>query len=183
MNLLIIEDDKDILAFLESSLRREGFVVDTAGDGDAGCRKALGNDYDVVILDLALPHKGGREVCRELRQAGKQMPVLILSVKNEAETKVELFDMGADDYVVKPFSYSEILARIRVLMRRPRELRGDILRIADLTLDTRQRKLTCGTKDIHLTPKEFFFARTSHAQPWQRPVTRQPVGACVGHER
>lgn len=156
MNLLIIEDDKEILGFLKDSLRGEGFVVDTAEDGEVGLRKAKMNDYDLILLDLVLPHKNGREICAEIRGLGKQNPILMLSVQGEIDSKVDLLAVGVDDYVVKPFSYSEVLARIRALVRRPPVLQGDVLSIDDLVMDTRRRTVIRGGKSIHLTPKEFF---------------------------
>ncbi len=156
MNLLIVEDDKGILEFLKTSLKSEGFVVDTSEDGAVGAHKVKTHDYDLVLLDIMLPHKTGREICAEIRAEGKKMPILILSVKGEIESKVDLFEIGADDYLVKPFSYAELLARIKVLMRRPLTLNGGVLQVDDLVLDTKGRTVTRDGKSIHLTPKEFF---------------------------
>jgi DNA-binding response OmpR family regulator len=156
MNLLLVEDDKETREFLQYALRREGFVVDAAADGETGCRKAKAGDYDLVMMDYMLPEKNGRDVCRELRVSGKTMPILMLSVRDDATSKVELLTTGADDYVVKPFSYAEVLARIRALLRRPSTLQNDVFSVDNLVLDSRGRRVTRGDRTIHLTPKEFF---------------------------
>ncbi len=156
MNLLIVEDDKEILSLLKPLFKSEGFVVDVAEDGDIGSYKVKTNDYDIVILDIILPHKDGRQICSELRSAGKNMPVVMLSVKGEIGTKVDLLNIGADDYVTKPFSFTELLARVQALLRRPKKIEGDILYIDDLVLDMGRHIVKRGKKDIHLTPKEFF---------------------------
>src|SRR3989344_1733041 len=101
MNILIVEDDKGILDFLKTSLKMEGFVIDTSEEGHAGLRKAINNDYDLIMLDIGLPGKDGRQICSELRSVGRATPVIMLSVKGEIDTKIELLNIGADDYIVK----------------------------------------------------------------------------------
>lgn len=146
-----------MLDALSESFRGNGFVVDSAEDGERGLYKASINDYDAIILDINLPKKDGRQVCSGIRSAGKNTPIIILSVKYEVDTKVDLLNCGADDYLSKPFSYAELSARIKALLRRPRDIiKGDILSIDDLTLDIKKRTVMRGTKKIHLTPKEFF---------------------------
>jgi two-component system OmpR family response regulator len=156
MNLLIVEDDKETLDFLKPSLKAEGFVVDAAEDGEAGAYKAKANNYDLIILDIGLPKKDGRQVCSEIRLAGKQVPILILTVKGEVETKVDLLSIGADDYVTKPFSYAELAARIKVLMRRPKVTASEIMQVDDIELNLSQRAVYQNGKKVHLAPKEFF---------------------------
>jgi two-component system copper resistance phosphate regulon response regulator CusR len=156
MNILIVEDNKEILSLLQPLLRSEGFVVDVAEHGDDGLYKAKTNNYDIIILDIMLPGKDGRQICKEIRSSGKQVPIIMLSVKGEIGTKVDLFSIGADDYVVKPFSFVELLARIRALLRRPNTMKSDVLRIGDLVLDIGRHVVTRGKKIIRLTPKEFF---------------------------
>lgn len=156
MNLLIVEDDKDTVAFLKPSLKSEGFVVDVAEDGESGSYKAKANDYDLIILDIGLPKKDGRQICSEIRSVGKNMPILMLSIKGEIETKVDLLSMGADDYVTKPFSYDELAARIKTLLRRPRKMEDEVLRIDDIELNLPKRSVYKAGKKIHLAPKEFF---------------------------
>jgi len=157
MNLLIVEDDKDMLDTLCESFKESGFVVDSAEDGEKGLYKASVNNYDAIVLDINLPKKDGKQVCSEIRNAGKNTPIIMLSVKYDVDTKVDLLNIGADDYLSKPFSYAELSARVKALLRRPRDIiKGDILCIDDLTLDTKKRTVIRDKKDIHLTPKEFF---------------------------
>lgn len=156
MNLLIVEDDKETVSFLKPSLKAEGFVVDVAEDGDTGSYKAQLNNYDLIILDIGLPKKDGRQVCSEIRAAGKTMPILMLSIKGEIETKVDLLTIGADDYVTKPFAYSELAARVKVLMRRPLRADDEILRVGDVELNLPRRSVHRAGKPVHLAPKEFF---------------------------
>lgn len=156
MNILIVEDDKETLHFLHDSLKEEGFVVDGAEDGEVGFRKAHSNTYDIIVLDIGLPNKDGKTIAAELRAAGKTTPILILSVKGEITTKAELLEIGADDYMVKPFSFIELRARLRALLRRPKSLEGDIFEIDDLVMDVRRRTVVKSRKEIHLSPKEFF---------------------------
>lgn len=156
MSLLIVEDDKETVSFLKPSLKAEGFVVDVAEDGDAGSYKAQLNNYDLIILDIGLPKKDGRQVCSEIRAAGKTMPILMLSIKGEIETKVDLLTIGADDYVTKPFAYSELAARVKVLMRRPSRAEDEIMRVGDVELNLPRRSVHRAGKPVHLAPKEFF---------------------------
>lgn len=155
MNLLIVEDDKETLACLKPSLKAEGFVVDAAEDGETGLYKTKINDYDLIILDIGLPRKNGRQVCSEIRSAGKHMPILILSVKSEIDTKAELLDAGADDYITKPFAFKELMARISALLRRPNKIEHTKLQIGDLAVDIEGRVVARGNKKLHLTAKEF----------------------------
>jgi DNA-binding response OmpR family regulator len=116
MNILVIEDNKEIIDFLKLSLAEAGFVVDTAEDGQAGSDKALNNNYDLIVLDYNLPQKDGGQICREIRNSGKTVPIIMLSVKSEIDDKVNLLNMGADDYIAKPYSFKELLARIHALL-------------------------------------------------------------------
>lgn len=155
MNILIIEDNTDTLLFLKQALHEEGFVVDTAKDGNIGLKKALGNDYDFIILDNTLPGKNGKDICQEIRKNGKVLPILMLSVNEDTNTKTDVLNIGADDYLSKPFSYKELLARIRAILRRPREIKKEILQTGKLILDSKNHTVTYIGKDINLTPKEF----------------------------
>lgn len=156
MNLLIVENDKETLNFLKPSLKAEGFVVDIAEDGEAGAYKAQTNDYDLIILDIGLPRKDGRQVCSEIRSAGKSMPILVLSIKGEIETKVDLLSLGADDYITKPYSYAELSARVKALIRRPQKVEDEIFRVGDIELNLPKRSVYRAGKKVHLAPKEFF---------------------------
>ena len=155
MKILIIEDEIELSDFLRDSFVDEGFSVDVANDGMAGFELALENEYDVIILDNVLPKKEGKQVCRDLRAAGKHLPIIMLSVKSEIETKVDMLNIGMDDYLTKPFSFEELMARIRAVLRRPKKIEGEILQVGDLTLDLMSQKVKCRDKEVHLTCKEF----------------------------
>jgi len=157
MRILIVEDEKEIRNFIKSSLEAECFAVDIAPDGERGAYLAETNDYDLITLDNVMPKKSGIEVCREIRNSGKNTPILILSVKSETTTKVDLLNAGADDYLTKPFSVDELLARIRALLRRPKEIEKAVLKIDDLELDTKKHTAKRGGQEIYLTRKEFVF--------------------------
>jgi len=181
MNLLIVEDDKDMLDALSESFRENGFVVDSAEDGERGLYKASINDYDVIILDINLPKKDGRQVCSEIRSAGKNTPIIMLSVKYDVDTKVDLLNIGADDYLSKPFSYVELSARVKALLRRPRDIiKGDVFCIDDLTLDTKKRTVIRDGKKIHLTPKEFFLTGIFNEKSWHGYAANGNFRACLG---
>ncbi len=155
MRILIIEDEKEIINFLKPSLEAENFIVDAVEDGEAGSFVARTNDYDLIILDIGLPKKEGYQVCQEIREDGKKMPIIMLSVKSEVRTKVELLSIGADDYLTKPFSFEELLARIKALLRRPQKIEEAVLQLNDLSLDIASQIVQCGEKEIYLTRKEF----------------------------
>ncbi len=155
MRLLIIEDDEETRESLKASFEEECFAVDTAKDGTDGSYMARVNNYDLIILDHLLPGKDGFEVCDEIRRSGKHVPILMLSVKSEIDHKVQLFGQGIDDYVTKPFSFHELIARVRAILRRPKELKDDVITIDDLKLDMQKQAIFRGKERIYLTRKEF----------------------------
>lgn len=155
MRILVVEDDKETRDFLKASLEEESFVVDTAEDGEKGFNMGRINDYDLILLDHILPNKDGLEISHGLRKSGKHTPILMLSVKSELDHKVSLLDHGADDYVTKPYSFKELLARIRAILRRPKDLTTDALQIEDMVLDSRAQTVFRNNKSIYLTRKEF----------------------------
>ena len=155
MRILIIEDEKEIADFLKANLEKESFVVDNAIDGEKGSFMARTNDYDLIILDYVLPEKDGLQVCKEIRAKGKAMPILVLSVKTETITKVDILNAGADDYLTKPYSFEELMARIKSLLRRPKKIASEVITIDDLVLDTNKYLAKRGKKEIYLTRKEF----------------------------
>ena len=152
--ILIIEDDEAILKLLRRGLAYEGYQVDTALDGQSGLGLAGDNPPDLVVLDLMLPGIDGLEVCRCLR-AGGPVPILILTAKDAVTDRIQGLDMGADDYMVKPFNLDELLARIRALLRRAQPSRPQVLRFSDLSLDTGTRQAARGERIISLTAKEY----------------------------
>ena len=155
MRILLVEDEPQIADFLKMSLEADCFVVDVAVDGERGSYLARTENYDLVILDNILPHKNGLEICKEVRASGKNMPILVLSVRAETNMKVDLLNAGADDYLIKPFSLQELLARLRALLRRPDQIQGTTLTIGGVTLDSQKHTVTLDGKNIQLTRKEF----------------------------
>lgn len=155
MKILLVEDESSIRNVLRMSLEAEGFTIDVAEDGDDGSFLARTNHYDLVILDNVLPKKQGKEVCQEIREAGKNMPVLVLSAKSEVLEKVNLLNSGVDDYVTKPFSFEELVARIKSLLRRPPQIESKVLYAENLRLDTLYGKVFREKREIYLTKKEF----------------------------
>lgn len=155
MRILIIDDEESLREGLAENLRMQCFVVDTAKDGTEGSYLARTNPYDLIILDNMLPEKSGLTVCQEIRKTGHAMPILMLSVLGDTWRKVELLDQGVDDYMIKPFSFDELMARVRALLRRPQDLENDVLTVDDLTLDTKRQTVRRGEKGVYLTRKEF----------------------------
>jgi DNA-binding response OmpR family regulator len=157
MKILLIEDEVKLADAVKRGLELQGYAVDIVGDG----KKALTRislhraDYDVVILDLNLPSLSGDEICKKMRAEGIIVPVLILTAQSETETKVRLLMSGADDYLVKPFSFEELNARIHALLRRPVETLPQVLRAADIELNPNTRQAARGGRDIPLTLKEY----------------------------
>ena len=159
MRILVIEDEKGIRDFLKMSLEQEAYAVDTAEDGISGSRLARMYNYDLILLDSILPGKTGMEVCKELRQIGKAMPILVISVRSDVPSKVAFLREGADDYLVKPFSLDELYERVKALLRRPRQIVGNVFEVGDLALDTRTQRVTIAGEKIHLTPIEYALLR------------------------
>ncbi|HET9845122.1 MAG TPA: response regulator transcription factor, partial [Nitrospira sp.] len=154
MRLLVAEDDLSVAGFLEKGLREERYTVDVANDGEEALKLTQDVAYDLIILDVMLPKRNGLNVCRSIRQAGKAMPVLMLTVRDSTEDKVLGLDSGADDYLTKPFPFPELLARIRALLRRGAAPIGR-LRVADLDLDPVAHRVWRGGIEIPVTNKEY----------------------------
>ena len=156
MRVLIVEDERKVAQFLKKGFQAESYSADIAADGEQGLRMALTPAYDAIILDVMLPRVNGLEVLRELRKVGVKTPVLMLSVKADVENRIEGLNLGADDYLPKPFAFSEVLARIRALIRRASaDSQGTTLTVADLRLDLLSRSVERAGQKIALTNKEF----------------------------
>jgi len=155
MRILVVDDDRRLCAVIKRGLLEETYAVDLAYDGDEGEYLAEVNPYDLIILDIMLPNKDGIEVCNELRAKKINTPILMLTAKDTVEDRVRGLDTGADDYLVKPFAFSELLARVRALLRREGMSKSPELRVADLTLNTLTRQIWRGHRPIELTTKEY----------------------------
>ena len=155
MRILLVEDEPRMANVIAKGLREQSYAVDVAQDGVAGLYEASINDYDVIVLDVLLPRRDGYEVCRDLRKRGDTTPILMLTARAAVDDRITGFDAGADDYLTKPFSFRELLARIRALLRRDAKLRPDILEIADLVIDVASHRVSRANHDVQLTAKEY----------------------------
>ncbi len=155
MRVLVVEDEASIADFLVRGLTEQGYAVDLARDGAAALELLAVATIDVVVLDVMLPKVDGFEVCRRMRAGGDATPVLMLTARDAVEDRVRGLDTGADDYLLKPFAFSELLARVRALSRREREMTDRVLRVGDLELDTATREARRGGRAIELTTKEY----------------------------
>lgn len=155
MKILAIEDDRTVGQYVKRGLEEQRFHVDLVDNGLEGLRLASGGQYDLIILDLRLPEMTGLEVLRNLRDRGLTVPILVLTAQDTVDFKVQALRTGADDYVTKPFSFEELLARVEALGRRPQQLKSPVLRVLDLELDTATHEARRGTDPIELTPKEY----------------------------
>lgn len=155
MRILAVEDDHKIAAAIKKGLSQESFAVDVEYDGESGLGAASTLPYDLIILDRMLPEMDGIELCKKLREQKIHTPIIMLTAKSNVSERVEGLNAGADDYLPKPFSFEELLARIRALLRRPKETQTDELTVQDLTLNTLSFSVTRSGKTIHLSSKEF----------------------------
>ena len=155
MRILVIDDEPEVISLVQRGLLYAGYTVDTAMDAETGLALARDHPPDAVVLDRMLPDLDGLEVCRRLRAASPELPVLMLTAKDAIPDRVAGLEAGADDYVVKPFAFDELLARVKALLRRARAQPQAILQFTDLTLDTSTREARRGQRKIHLTPKEY----------------------------
>ena len=177
MKILLIEDERDLTKTLKKGFKEAGYNVDVAYDGESGISLAVTGEYDCIVLDYRLPRLNGLEVCREIRKNKISTPILMLTVVDSVDIKVQCLDAGADDYLTKPFSFSELLARIRALTRRA-SFTSNIIQVGDLVLNPLSRTVTRGDKRIYLTPREYdllYFLMVNQG----RVVTRMEIAENV----
>jgi heavy metal response regulator len=155
MRVLVVEDEPGIAQFIRQGLSEAGYAVDVAHDGQEGLDYAVAAEYDVLVLDILLPKLDGLRVLRVLRDRGAKTPVLLLTAKDSVEDRVQGLDVGADDYLVKPFAFPELVARLRALLRRPPLQMDTLLHLGDLAMDTARREVRRGGRLIELSPREF----------------------------
>ena len=155
MRILVVEDELSIARIIQQGLAEAGHAVDLAGDGEAGLAYALAADYDVLVLDIMLPKMDGLALLQELRHRGHKTPTLMLTARDTVDDRVAGLDSGADDYLVKPFAFPELLARIRALLRRPPLQVGTVLQVGDLKMDVAAREVRRNGRVIDLRPREF----------------------------
>lgn len=179
MRILVVEDEQNVAAFIEQGLTEEGYTVDVAVDGELALDYAQTYDYDMILLDVLLPKMDGRQVARTLRQRGVQTPILMLTALDAVDDRVAGLDSGADDYLVKPFAYQELLARIRARTRNPNHTGNpNQLRLGDLSLNRLTRQVRRGEREIELTSKEFALLEHLMLQPG-RVHSRTEIGEHV----
>ena len=198
MRVLLIEDYPPLQKALARGLREEGFAVDATGDGNEGLWYATGNDYDVIILDLMLPGLDGLSVLRKLRAGGKQAHVLILTARDTLADRVKGLDMGADDYLIKPFAFEELLARVRALVRRKYQDKSPCIEVESLRIDTAAKRVFVGDQEVRLTAREYalleYLARRSgqivsrsdiweHVYDFQSSASSNVVDVYIGYLR
>lgn len=178
MTVLIVEDEKDIAAFIERGLHLEGFATEVVGDGESALDQIESNDYDLVILDLMLPKVSGLDVLKKIREEGISIPVLVLTARTSVEDKVEGLDKGADDYLTKPFSFDELMARIRALTRRGQKVSPSILHVGELELNPATREVRRKGRLLPLTKKEYILMELLMRNT-DRVCTRSMIGEHV----
>jgi two-component system copper resistance phosphate regulon response regulator CusR len=155
MKILLVEDEKKTAAYLVKGLTENGFVADVVDNGEDGLHQALMGEYDLIVLDIMLPRRDGWSILAELRRVGKRTPVLFLTARDAVLDRVKGLELGADDYLVKPFAFSELLARVRNILRRNSPTPVEVLRIADLEIDLLKHKALRAGRRLDLTPKQF----------------------------
>jgi DNA-binding response OmpR family regulator len=182
MRILVIEDDKDTRESLLKNLASGGYTVDGAIDGESGSYIARTNPYNLIITDHFLPIKDGYQVCKEIRNANIHTPILFLSINNSITDKVQIFEAGADDHLVKPFSFAELLARIKALTRRPYSIEDSVLQIDDLTINMSAKEVSHKGERVYLTRKEFSLLECMARKPGKIITRGEILEDAWGHD-
>ncbi|MBD1866803.1 response regulator transcription factor [Cyanobacteria bacterium FACHB-471] len=155
MNVLLVEDEVKIADFVQAGLKEHGFIVDYCDNGNEGCDRAIDHEYDVLVLDIMIPGKDGLSILKSLRRAGRNVPIILLTARNELDDRLEGLNLGADDYIAKPFFVEELVARIHAVVRRSIGERQNLLTVGTLKLDRITREVTCDQQIVELTSREF----------------------------
>ncbi|MEA2457743.1 MAG: two-component system, OmpR family, response regulator [Thermoleophilaceae bacterium] len=182
MRILVVEDEPALAEFLARALRAEGYTVRVVNDGPSGERIAIGGDVDLMVLDVMLPGKSGFDVLRAVRSAKPDLPVVMLTARGAVEDRVMGLDLGADDYVTKPFSLSEVLARVRANLRKPGQRSSSKLEAGELSLDLRTRRVERGGQTVELSTREFDLLAYLMRHPGQVLSRGQILDAVWGHD-
>lgn len=180
MAILIIEDEKKLVDILKQALKGARYSVDVASDGEEGLEKALKNSYSLILLDIMLPKKDGFTVCKELRDSHIHTPIIMLTARGSMEDRVLGLDLGADDYLIKPFGINELFARIRAVLRRKKTTESNVLKIADLVMDRKKHEVTRAGKVIALTPKEYKLLNTLLSSPGEAIQRQRLIDSAWG---
>jgi DNA-binding response OmpR family regulator len=182
MRVLVVEDERAIAELIERGLEAEGYPVTCAFDGDRGAREAVTGDYDLVLLDVLLPKRSGLDILREVRARRPELPVIMLTARSEIEDKVEGLDLGADDYLTKPFAFDELLARIRAQLRKPRQPEAAALTAGPIRLDFHSRRVERAGEEVRLTAREFDLLAYLMRHPNQVLSRAQILSAVWGYD-
>lgn len=174
MRILVVEDNPRIAGFLQKGLREEGYAVEAVGDGNAAYERAITQSFDAAVVDVMLPGRTGTQLVHDLRQAGATLPILLLTARDRIEDKVQGLDAGADDYLTKPFDFTELMARLRALLRRASGTPTPTLRAGDVEMDPATREVRKGEAPVQLTPKEYALLEYL-LRHQNRPLTRATI--------
>ncbi|GAB4233576.1 MAG: response regulator transcription factor [Elainellaceae cyanobacterium] len=155
MHILFVEDEAKIANFVQAGLKEQGFVIDYCDNGDVGYQRAMNNQYDAIVLDIMVPGKDGLSILKQLRRSGRNVPVILLTARNELDDRLEGLNLGADDYIAKPFFVEELVARIHAVVRRSTGDRQNLIAVGPLKLDRITREVTCHQQIVELTTREF----------------------------
>lgn len=182
MRILIIEDQQKLATYTKKGLENEGYVADCVYDGEAGLQRAVFGEYDAIILDVMLPKKDGITVCKELREREVMTPIVMVTAKSEVDDRIAGLDSGADDYLIKPYAFEELIARIRVLLRRPQTMASDIIVLENIKIDVQGRHVCIAENEIALTLKEFCVLEYLARNIGQVITREQILDHCWGYD-